>query len=128
MNCGFSLPDLLTDEADQKCHNVSQCRDNPHGDGIEHNGLGTHKAAAHQYHHRFPDADSAGCAGCDKADNPGEQICSQKQSHLCRRNVKEQIGGCAVHGSGNDVLGQIDRKSTRLNSSHTDISRMPSSA
>ena len=24
--------------------------------------------------------------------------------------------------------GQIDRKSTRLNSSHTDISRMPSSA
>ena len=26
------------------------------------------------------------------------------------------------------VLGLIDRKSTRLNSSHTDISRMPSSA
>ena len=25
-------------------------------------------------------------------------------------------------------LGEIDRKSTRLNSSHTDISRMPSSA
>ena len=27
-----------------------------------------------------------------------------------------------------DVLGVVDRKSTRLNSSHTDISRMPSSA
>ena len=28
----------------------------------------------------------------------------------------------------NDVSGTLDRKSTRLNSSHTDISRMPSSA
>ena len=28
----------------------------------------------------------------------------------------------------NIVIGVIDRKSTRLNSSHTDISRMPSSA
>ena len=27
-----------------------------------------------------------------------------------------------------DVVEEIDRKSTRLNSSHTDISRMPSSA
>ena len=27
-----------------------------------------------------------------------------------------------------DEVGDIDRKSTRLNSSHTDISRMPSSA
>ena len=26
------------------------------------------------------------------------------------------------------VTGKVDRKSTRLNSSHTDISRMPSSA
>ena len=29
---------------------------------------------------------------------------------------------------GEDILKQADRKSTRLNSSHTDISRMPSSA
>ena len=29
---------------------------------------------------------------------------------------------------GRDVSVEIDRKSTRLNSSHTDISRMPSSA
>ena len=34
------------------------------------------------------------------------------------------------HGDDGMVLdfGDIDRKSTRLNSSHTDISRMPSSA
>ena len=31
-------------------------------------------------------------------------------------------------GSMYNVVDQIDRKSTRLNSSHTDISRMPSSA
>ena len=30
--------------------------------------------------------------------------------------------------SAYSVLGDTDRKSTRLNSSHTDISRMPSSA
>ena len=29
---------------------------------------------------------------------------------------------------GTIALGKVDRKSTRLNSSHTDISRMPSSA
>ena len=29
---------------------------------------------------------------------------------------------------GNSEVGHLDRKSTRLNSSHTDISRMPSSA
>ena len=29
---------------------------------------------------------------------------------------------------GVDLAGRVDRKSTRLNSSHTDISRMPSSA
>ena len=33
-----------------------------------------------------------------------------------------------VRGSGVTVRGILDRKSTRLNSSHTDISRMPSSA
>ena len=29
---------------------------------------------------------------------------------------------------GRNAFGKTDRKSTRLNSSHTDISRMPSSA
>ena len=33
-----------------------------------------------------------------------------------------------INGTGNFILTEIDRKSTRLNSSHTDISRMPSSA
>ena len=36
-----------------------------------------------------------------------------------------------ITASGNDQInycGFLDRKSTRLNSSHTDISRMPSSA
>ena len=41
---------------------------------------------------------------------------------------------CYIYGVGIDILNNIyrdafgDRKSTRLNSSHTDISRMPSSA
>ena len=33
-----------------------------------------------------------------------------------------------VHDDGSTNISPIDRKSTRLNSSHTDISRMPSSA
>ena len=41
-------------------------------------------------------------------------------------------GGILFTGTDNivriDAAGAIDRKSTRLNSSHTDISRMPSSA
>ena len=36
--------------------------------------------------------------------------------------------GHHVNPGINAMLIQIDRKSTRLNSSHTDISRMPSSA
>ena len=34
-----------------------------------------------------------------------------------------------AHAAGGEIkVGVLDRKSTRLNSSHTDISRMPSSA
>ena len=43
---------------------------------------------------------------------------------LCKRQAKDYI-------SLEDILGNMieeDRKSTRLNSSHTDIPRMPSSA
>ena len=32
------------------------------------------------------------------------------------------------HGAISDAIGRIDRKSTRLNSSHIPLSRMPSSA
>ena len=34
----------------------------------------------------------------------------------------------ALHELAPAVIARLDRKSTRLNSSHTDISRMPSSA
>ena len=37
-------------------------------------------------------------------------------------------GGAAAHALQAKTNGDLDRKSTRLNSSHTDISRMPSSA
>ena len=40
----------------------------------------------------------------------------------------EVVGIAGVSGNGQRELAQGDRKSTRLNSSHTDISRMPSSA
>ena len=45
----------------------------------------------------------------------------------------EPEGGCGAHDAGAcnqdvDVRGRADRKSTRLNSSHSSVSRMPSSA
>ncbi len=50
----------------------------------------------------------------------------------CRSNLKDVIEGWILlsikKGLPIPKLGDIDRKSTRLNSSHTDISRMPSSA
>ena len=43
------------------------------------------------------------------------------------RNTRIHLSRDTIHAR--DAFGQIqDRKSTRLNSSHTDISRMPSSA
>ena len=50
------------------------------------------------------------------------------------KEAREQIGVCIGSGIGGLPLietthdAYLDRKSTRLNSSHTDISRMPSSA
>ena len=38
------------------------------------------------------------------------------------------VGNVAIGSLGNVNISGKDRKSTRLNSSHTDISRMPSSA
>ena len=42
--------------------------------------------------------------------------------------VQTQILGISMGGTTTDKNCERDRKSTRLNSSHTDISRMPSSA
>ena len=49
--------------------------------------------------------------------NVGKQVAALK-----RMTVRELRARYA------EVFGEEDRKSTRLNSSHTDISRMPSSA
>ena len=45
-------------------------------------------------------------------------------------SVEDERAFCIMEGSSKKVSGhyQLDRKSTRLNSSHTDLSRMPSSA
>ena len=56
--------------------------------------------------------------------------------HCLKHNRELQLvgfldGNAALHGTqylGRPVLGDLDRKSTRLNSSHSRASRMPSSA
>ena len=48
--------------------------------------------------------------------------------HVLKINQKEIIQENSRHLSREDEAQIQDRKSTRLNSSHTDISRMPSSA
>ena len=47
---------------------------------------------------------------------------------FCSNVYSPQIGRLQIHKYINDARAKADRKSTRLNSSHTDISRMPSSA
>ena len=42
--------------------------------------------------------------------------------------IAPKIGGHVDIGAGAKILGEVDRKSTRLNSSHVSQSRMPSSA
>ena len=50
--------------------------------------------------------------------------------NVMARSLRKQLLGAILIGYGLllPLLQRIDRKSTRLNSSHTDISRMPSSA
>ena len=49
----------------------------------------------------------------------------QKQMEEAQKNLEEQEVTAAAGGGAVEVT---DRKSTRLNSSHTTVSRMPSSA
>ena len=51
-------------------------------------------------------------------------------TQLIARRVREAGVYCELHPFDvtDDFVRELDRKSTRLNSSHTDISRMPSSA
>ena len=44
------------------------------------------------------------------------------------RKLKKEMEQARIKGTSSPYEGMVDRKSTRLNSSHTDISRMPSSA
>ena len=60
-------------------------------------------------------------------------VLSADQVLACRKDLEaaEWIDGRATAGEQSGGVkdnAQLDRKSTRLNSSHTDISRMPSSA
>ena len=50
------------------------------------------------------------------------------EEHLAAAHVAEQLNEDIAQVFKTLVLRGEDRKSTRLNSSHTDISRMPSSA
>ena len=49
-----------------------------------------------------------------------------EQVHLTLRFVGAKVSGASKNAIANEILR--DRKSTRLNSSHSDRSRMPSSA
>ena len=53
-----------------------------------------------------------------------------KELEAKMKESQEKIKNIQVEGASgsNSVKVTLDRKSTRLNSSHTDISRMPSSA
>ena len=53
----------------------------------------------------------------------GSNHCGALDWYTLRAACQDMVGLC-----GTNALPTIDRKSTRLNSSHTDISRMPSSA
>ena len=59
-------------------------------------------------------------------------LCKAEQLALAARDAQRRVLGSTVgllQGQIGEVpLGQLDRKSTRLNSSHKSLSRMPSSA
>ena len=59
---------------------------------------------------------------------PADQAYGQIREDLFMSVPKEQLPGDVQVGQQLQAMNGGDRKSTRLNSSHTDISRMPSSA
>ena len=77
-------------------------------------------------------------------DNPPMALLSLSNAHLAYGHVAlldatgfaidsgERLGLIGRNGAGKSsmlkVIAGLDRKSTRLNSSHSDLSRMPSSA
>ena len=62
----------------------------------------------------------------------GETVAAREGAPFVVDSVEEKDGLLTYVGGGRrlreDAVSDVDRKSTRLNSSHTDISRMPSSA
>ena len=84
--------------------------------------LAAHKEAASHPAHFSDDAGVAKWAGMDVVLVPGHQ-------HTFKITTGEDFAraGAILKGTM-QMETKVDRKSTRLNSSHTDISRMPSSA
>ena len=63
--------------------------------------------------------------------NPGDEVLMADPGYPCNRHFVSLFGGQSAMINVDESTGYqltADRKSTRLNSSHTDISRMPSSA
>ena len=74
---------------------------------------------------KFRDLANANVSGSGNAEELGELI-DALLPVLVDRLAVTGLGEIEVERNGATV--RVDRKSTRLNSSHTDISRMPSSA
>ena len=69
-------------------------------------------------------------AAIDKAFDAKEKVYSKDMIDLMALRVTADFQNKITDGkvTVEDIQDSVDRKSTRLNSSHTDISRMPSSA
>ena len=66
--------------------------------------------------------------GIEYKEYPVDLLKGEQFTNSYREVNPQMVVPALIDGDG-PVLGQsLDRKSTRLNSSHTDISRMPSSA
>ena len=94
-------------------------------DHSEHSHAPASHEPAHSDHNHTPEIKKP--APPKAASGSGKYYCSMR----CEGDkTYDQPGDCPVCGMRllKEVSLETDRKSTRLNSSHTDISRMPSSA